>query len=509
MKLDRDELMIHNAFSQITVDTQNLERKIMSQMKNNPKYSSPRRKAGFLVAMVAIMVLAAGSVYAAVSIRSFERFVDEHFAPFAYIMDAVEEYDINQDIRIEVLGAQRFDDRAIAYVSLQDISGKNRLTENSNILQEWGVLGQDWDFSSWTVTFELLYVSEVGCTAYFEAQFTPTGALVIGMRDGMDLPESELSDIIEIIIGAIVFDHGVINHPFPLQLTSLTEQPTTYYATWNSDLNRVLTPTMGQGLPELPPPPSVPLGLRNINAEDHSSWLSSVAIIDGYLHVQFGSTHQGPNRMVNLIAPDGTYVFPSGGQEWFSTDEHLQIVNFPVTDLRADGESTQEQLDAFAEEMQRYMDKMHYDFYEMVFPIDISNLENYTLKFVDFYQTGIEGSWKFTIYTDDNSDQVRSWEGSVSVGRTGYFVIETMIISPLGIRTTGGFIYDGRWINLSDVAVETPDGVFYLADPSGWFVPNHEAGYYGEFNVLSRSLAPIDVANVSAVIVDGVRIPLD
>jgi len=72
MMLDRDEMRIKGAlgkFSHMAVDTAQLERKIKQSMRDN-KYA-PRRKAGvFAAASIVLMMLVAGSVYAAVGNNS-------------------------------------------------------------------------------------------------------------------------------------------------------------------------------------------------------------------------------------------------------------------------------------------------------------------------------------------------------------------------------------------------------------------------------------------------------
>ncbi|MCL2388684.1 MAG: hypothetical protein FWC89_14225, partial [Defluviitaleaceae bacterium] len=123
MKLDHDEMRINEAFrkfSTMQVDTEKLKKRVGDKMKNNRK---PRRRIGFVLIAAAVMVLLAGTAYAAAGLGMFDRFVDQHDAPFINIVEPVEEFMVIEGVRIDIIAAQQFGNQAIMYMSMQDITG--------------------------------------------------------------------------------------------------------------------------------------------------------------------------------------------------------------------------------------------------------------------------------------------------------------------------------------------------------------------------------------------------
>lgn len=514
MILDREEQQIRNAFTQIKVDTSRLERKVKFDMKNKYRITkpTPRRSFGLAVAAAFIlMTVVAGTVYAA-SIGAFDRFdmfgrfIEDHDPAFGNIVEPVEEeiYAEDQGLRMEVLAARQFYDMAIIYLSLQDITGENRLTEQTSFWpsmcerliermhsdDEMGIMVWPGMGSS----TELIYFNQETNTAYFEVRVETC-------------PEYS---ILGLVVERIQFDSGRIYAEFPIPLSSITDAPTMELPApdWellidiDHDRERiesreiVLYDTPGRMLTQPEWEPNVVLvpnrasdsaALPILNDAQH--WVSGVAIIDGYLHIQTASTEMSTFFPI-LIAPDGTDVFPTN-QTWFAADENFEIL---------------------ADIIMRGMDDYrHYHFAELVFPINVNELESYLITLMGWSDSSIEGRWEMTVYTDDASDQVRFWEGSVTMGD---YILERFVLNPLGLRfegsTQGTVMWSEMWSAPGDtVKLETPVGIIQLGNyHEGWGFSVLRGATETSFNGFATSNEPIDVASVTAVIIDEVRIPI-
>ncbi|MCL2437240.1 MAG: hypothetical protein FWD00_04290, partial [Clostridiales bacterium] len=137
-KFDHEEREIYNGFSNIKVDTERLMMRIKEQMPTEDQSSKRRlekkmhikKMIPLVAAMVTILTL---STTAFAALVGFDWFVERIDPPFAEVVEPVMMYSEDQGIRMTVLGAQTFDNMAIVYLSLQDVSGEDRLTESVNV----------------------------------------------------------------------------------------------------------------------------------------------------------------------------------------------------------------------------------------------------------------------------------------------------------------------------------------------------------------------------------------
>jgi len=474
--LDRDELRIQNAYSQIEVNSKNLERMIKQNMRNNSFASAtPRRRLGIAIA-AAMMVIAmlGGTVYAA-TIGAFDRFFSNHDTPFHGIIVPVETYRIDQGIRMEVIAASQFEEKAIVYLSLQDVSGQNRLTP-----QAWPVVelqGAPFRSLSYDAGIEMIYFDHGTNTAYFQLE------VVAG---------TPVSNILKLPITGVVYDQGFTHDAvaFPIALIELMDPAgvdTLVYDTPRFEHNFVLTPNSAGRFPLLP------------GVED--AWISNMAIIGNNLHLQIG-TYGGLSGLdfgVNLKAPDGSYVFSGYAHTVLLADENLQPIHRDVEALEAMSN----------DEFVSWHDAIPYNFTEIVFPINVAMLADYTLTITGsgtrHFAYRVNGDWTVAIDTTYAEDQIRTWEGTAAVADS---IINAITVTPLGVRVAGGYaVLSDLWLNAAvDVSVVTADGVIAMGSRVGWFVdfPNSY-----DFVSFSRAHAPVNVASVSAVIIDGVSIYLD
>ena len=458
--LDRDERRIMNAFSDITVNTKSLERKIKQRMQNNQYKTkpAPRRRLGLILA--AAMLIAAmlgGTVYAAAQ-GAFDRFFSNYDSPFVELLQPVETYVTDQGFRIEAIAARRFDHNTLVYLSLQDITGQDRLTPYAEPVVYYPVVAG----------LILVNFDHATNTAYFQLEIRDDG-----------------SDTVELPIKTVIYcqSWGTIQHlPIPVDLTVLGEADMISYPM------PMLVPNAAGLFPELPE-----------NDVLDYLWISNMAVMDGNLHVQIGRHGSGGlHRGINLFAPDGSIVFSGYGHNSIFADEYLQPYQ---PELPEDwGINVMFCIDA------------PYSFTEIVFPVDVDALGDYSLTITGGTIGGgiysQSGDWTMTICTADANNQINIWEGSAQVGDV---IIETVTVTPLGVRITGTYAQlDGIWLTVvgMDLYIVTPEGNTLLRTMEGRFI-DFPASY--DFEVFSRDRTGgqlIDVAAVSAIILDGVTIPI-
>ena len=78
--------------------------------------------------VAALLMIFAISITTLAALGGFEFFIRHTDPPFAEIIEPIMNCVEDQGIRITLLGAKRFENTAIIYLSVQDISGENRLT---------------------------------------------------------------------------------------------------------------------------------------------------------------------------------------------------------------------------------------------------------------------------------------------------------------------------------------------------------------------------------------------
>ncbi|MCL2407046.1 MAG: hypothetical protein FWC95_03880 [Defluviitaleaceae bacterium] len=127
-----DEKIIKDALAEVTVQSNNLSEKVkfnMMKTDRTPLFTQAKRNLTVAVAAIVAFIFIGGAV-TAYALGAFGGFFDRANPEFAEVVLPVGAYVVSQDIRLEVIAARRFDAFAVFYVSLQDISGQNRLGED-------------------------------------------------------------------------------------------------------------------------------------------------------------------------------------------------------------------------------------------------------------------------------------------------------------------------------------------------------------------------------------------
>ena len=176
---DKEEQQIFKAFSQIEVNTDNLERSIANV--NHERAKRPM-KLSFAMIALAVFLLVSGTVYAATGglEQILERF-NPDFGEFA-VPPLEPAYMESLGIRFEVYGAQVFDNLALIYYSLQDVSGENRLHERIGL--DYVIVTDDEGLIQGGSSTRRLHFDRRNNTLYFEARIVVENTLPSQFRVG-------------------------------------------------------------------------------------------------------------------------------------------------------------------------------------------------------------------------------------------------------------------------------------------------------------------------------------
>ena len=473
---DRNEQNIHDALSQITVDANKLAGQVKSRLhEETPCAADPRRvrwtmSAAAAIAMSVVLVVTA----TAAALGGFDWFIEKFNPSFSKIVEPVEVSCEDQGIHMEVIGAQKYDNMAIVYLSLQDISGQNRLTEHTDFRDGFNVTmnsrtqkitGQrDEVIAGVSWKQKLVFFNEDTNTAYYEFNITADS-------------DSPLADPLELNCSHIYFDQRAYeDEPISISLSDLDKVKVTPIQEghiWGgtnlpedcSDLTKALTPDYYAAMP---------------HGED-DQWVSNIGIVDGKLHVQIGK------------------IF---GKEFGSSDATLSLMNQDSELIGADyelvflGDGDYHLLNL---EENDYADAV-YKYEEAVFTVNVEDLHDYTLCFTGSVYSGVEGRWKVTTNLNETSRQMRIWTNDILV--EGY-LFKHMTLSPLGLQVVGS--YEGEKCMASEMSleVETTDSIIPLNGGGGSYNAKEQT-----FNLHWNTKTPLDVDKVTAVIINGTRIPM-
>lgn len=477
-KFDMDEQNIYDMLSKITVDSSKLTEQVKSRLHEESPHipaKQHRRWARPTVAVIVMSFMLVVSVTAA-AIGKFDWFIERFNPSFGKIIEPVEAHSEDKGIRMEVIGAQKYDNRAIIYLSLQDITGQKRLTEQTDFKDGFGVKvhsrtkegarGEDEALvASMSWKQKMLYFDKDTNTIYYEFNITAD-------------PDSPLADPLELGSFLISFDRKeYTDEPISVSLTGIEgvetipvekEQIWMWGGTNKPDdlkLTEILMPGNYADMPH----------------GEKDQWVSAIGIIDEKLHVQIGQVFNkefGPSgATLSLKSPDGNFI---------SHDYELTFLS--------DGENSildHENID---------YDDVLYKYEESVFTVNLEDLSKYTLHFTGSVSSGVEGNWKVAANLSDTTSNLRTWKNEVSV--EGH-LFEYITLSPLGVQVIGTYKGENCMVSEMLLEVETVDGIIPLEGGGG-----SENSDKRTFDSSWNTKEPLDVTKVTAIIINGTRIPI-
>ena len=162
---DNEEQLISDAFSSINVDTNKLRNKI-----NSVERKKTRIVTKFSVAAASILVFIALSVTAYAAGGGLDQFIARFTPAFGDLAIPLIEpsYAENEGIRMEIYGAQQFGNAVLVYLSMQDITGENRLSIHTS--PDLEIYGDGQSLSNGAQSSQRLHFNEATNTLYFEVR---------------------------------------------------------------------------------------------------------------------------------------------------------------------------------------------------------------------------------------------------------------------------------------------------------------------------------------------------
>ncbi|MEG0440320.1 MAG: hypothetical protein RR587_13890 [Solibacillus sp.] len=467
-KFDKDEQQIHEMFSEMKVDTSKLTEQVKSKLHEEStvvpviqhrRWTRPTVVATLMSLMFVVSVTAA-------AVGNFDWFIERFNPSFGQIIEPVETQIDDKGIRMEVIGAQKYDNKAIIYLSLQDITGQNRLTDQTDFMDGFSVKMHESDegFSSVLWKQKMLYFNEDTNTIYYEFNITAD-------------PNSPLADPLEIGSFLVYFDEkAYIDAPISVALAEIEGAETKTIEQeqiWG-----------GRNLPNDRSPLKdilVPGNIANMPHGEKDQWVSAIGVINGKLHVQIGKIFNqefgSSDANLTLKGPDGNLEEPDYSLVFLADEEDniLDAENYGSDDVQ-------------------------YKYEEFVFTIKSEDLSKYAICYTGSFSSGVEGNWKVSANLSDTNSDLRTWKNDILVED---YLFEYLTLSPLGLQVIGTYKGEDSMVSEMLLEVETVDGIIPLEGGSG--------GHSSEkrtFDASWNTKEPLDVTKATAIIVNGIRIPI-
>lgn len=475
-KYDIDEKKIHDMFSQITVDSSKLVKEVKTKLHKidtNTQVKNHKPWIKSTVAAMALVILLVGSATAVV-LGNFEGFMKRFNPSFSNIVEPVESYVEDQGIRMEIIGAQKYDNRAIVYLSLQDITGKNRLTEETNFRDGFNVKinkrTKDIDMKRNEETFgfswrqKMIYFEEITNTVYYEFNITTD----------LDTP---LTDKLELGSSLIYFDMlDFIEEPINISLEKIKVAdtlPINARKIWGGN-------NIGDNR-DLYTKALIPGNFGSMPHGEKEQWISNVGIIDGKLHVQIGT------------------VF---NKKFGTTDAHIDL-----KDEKGNIISYDYSLVLLADEKNNILDLARndyadaiYKYKEFIFPVRPENLSKYNLLYTGSVSTGVEGNWMVATNLTDSIKNILTWTNDILIEGHNF---EYITLSPLGLNAMGSYKGESFYASDMTVKIETLDDIIQLESGGGSRDSEKQ-----RFSSSWDAETPLDIERVTAIIINRTRIPI-
>jgi len=415
---------------------------------------------------LSIFILFAVSTTVFAALGGFDWFMQRFNPTFAEVVEPVMAYSEEQGIRMTVIGVAQFENMAVVYLSLQDITGANRLTASLDFRDGFGINMEesDADVRGFSTRRNLLYFDEATNTAYLEIQISADTAISDPLSLGTSLIAFEVVDFEYIPINISLAELGVVETMPIIPREHIAGISSAWGLDGIVEPNEVLLPGRFADMPT--------------NAETH--WISNIGVIDGQLRVQLMRTMEefgAGGGFLGLISPTGEPIYATF-----------------ATHLWADQSFAPVNLSQYVE-THGWRTPYHID--EFVFDVDIDSLANYNLVFTGSVTRGVEGNWRVVAYTADTANQVIAITNDVWTQGNLY---EFITLTPIGLQAMGSFTAY-REPTPDVIYIETAGGLVELRGAGGSFGS-------GRFNVSWQADSPLDTSAVTAIIINELRIEI-
>lgn len=275
MVFDNDELRIIAALDGLSDAAPDLMPGIREKLG-----ARPRRRVRYVVAAI---IAAALLITGCAALGAFDWLLDVlGGGGFTDVVEPVEQSVTDHDIKFTVIAAQRYGDSAMMYVSVQDTSGKGRVTENSGI----NVRTNDRDI---TILSDLVYFDEETNTAVYTLS--------------LDLDKGRESNTVELEMFQMYIDYD--DHVMPLTKLDVDIEGFDHAPDIADEPDSKLEIEPGADIPELD-------GVR----------LGTIGKLDGKPFVQLVSHMDGDHKAFSPVA----YVMSADGER-YNAEVRIMVVD--------------------------------------------------------------------------------------------------------------------------------------------------------------------------------------
>lgn len=455
-RLDKNEKYIYDRLSKIEVDNTNIKRRVRNNLENK---NSRRKKSLFAsTGALALSLFLTIGVSAAVLTNS-QWFMDKFNPTFKEIVKPIDMVCEDQGIRFELIAGQKYENKAIVYLSVQDISGQNRITADTSFNDGFfiGIKGSEasYGFQEKVVSFDketntIYYELDISADAY-----TP-------LEDSLRLGSSRIyfsSDDYKNEKIQIPYSDLQDNESFLIKEGQI----------WGGSNKPVYKDTKV-------------LKTGNYSSMPHQNdkqWISNVGIIDNKLHIQVASKF---NKEFGPIDPFFTMKDKKGEDLYvessivFLTDKDNNILDIEDIDL----------------------DLVNYKYEDYIFPLGEDIQDIYEIFYTGYVYQGLEGRWEIQTDLTDDSNNIVKIDKEIKIDN---YSISHMILSPLGLEIEGNYVNDFN-DNLK-IELETKENILELSNTGGILDKDK-----GKFSFYWKSNKLIKPENIKSIIINDKKIPI-
>jgi hypothetical protein len=462
LPLDNTESKIRNALHSIDADASRLKDKVFSRLSDAKTPPSRLRFAtAIAIALAAALILACTATGA---LGGFDWFVKTLNPSFSEVVEPVGASALDQGFKLEVIGARKYRNQAIVYMSLQDVTGQNRMTESFTFMDYFSVKMSDPPKSEtgapmssyFSTSDKILHFDKASNTIFYE--------LVIWVD-----PSSPLSDPLTLKTSRIYYSVEELESILPLEVPNdvPTVEITEDYIMGSS--SRTLSAAVSEATVLKP-------GQLAKFSETSAEWLSSVGFIDGKLHVQTANDGKASDPMITLESPDGQILY-SDFTIAFYADKDMKLIS---------------------------RDNFSYDnaacrYYDTAFTVP-DNLQGW--KIVCNYRvfSYVDGLWRVSANTADSNSQMLTLKSDYPIEGLSF---DFLALSPIGLEACGTWEGEDYPSDPLTVEAETATQTIPLTGGGGSFNPNTK-----EFQLSWTATSSIDINSVQAILINGERIPV-
>lgn len=412
--LDKDEKLIHDELSQIKVDRGNINKNVIEGIREKTRL----KRKPLIVSTVSIalfLFLIIGT--SAAVIKNSDWFLNKFNPIYKEIVEPLDIKVEDEGIVVEAIAGKKYKNNAIVYISVKDITGKKRLTKNTQFKNSiyFNLKGKE---GSYSINEKQIKFDEETNTIYYE--------LNISTDKNTKLSDPLLIGIEKIYLDSKKYKDENIN----LQLEDMINKEYFYleeseiFASNNSVIDKEKVLKTGWH--------------SSMIHQDKNQWISNIGIIDSKLHIQIGSKFNkkfGPSAPFLVLKDMEGNEINYDKKIIFITDKNGSVLKTNKISPRTS----------------------EYKYHELIFPLNGHELEDYNLYYTGYIDDGIDGKWEIKTNLKYNSNDIKLIDKEFQVDE---YLVQKINLNPLVVELNG--MYENYPSEEINVFLDTTSGLIEL-----------------------------------------------